>query len=149
MAVLLKAADALSIDGAFSCTSADVERIANCCPGLRQLFLRPDPACTQLAALSSLSSLSSLFISDVSVSMTSSLAHLSCLSKLDSICIKGGSVSSEGTLVDAGLKQLTALKFLSTLDMSAAHLGKVTFEVFWVFQVEGLSHGLTIIRHAQ
>lgn len=74
--------------------------------------------------------------------MTSSLAHLSCLSKLEHICIKGGSGSSAGDLVDAGLRQLTALRQLSSLDVSAAHLGKSALRYSGRFKLKVSPQGL-------
>jgi hypothetical protein len=130
----------LEIDGAFRCASADVTRIAGCCPGLQQLHFRTYPSegesGTQLAVLSSLTNLTSLSISGVSDSMAASLAQLSCLSKLEELCIKEGSGFHEENLQDAGLRQLTALTQLTSLKFSAQFLGHSICKISERFQEE-------------
>jgi hypothetical protein len=116
----------LEIDGAFPCTSADIQRITCCCPALRKLHIRTHPSkesCTQLSALASLSSLTSLSITGVNDSMAPSLAQLSCLGKLQDLII--GDIFAYPRpehLQDAGLQELTVLTQLTSLKFSAACL---------------------------
>lgn len=121
----------LEIDGAFPCTSADIERITCCCPALRKLHIRTHPSkesSTQLSALASLNSLTSLSITGVNDSMAPSLAQLSCLGKLQDLII--GDIFAYPRpehLQDARLQQLTVLTQLTSLKFSAACL---TTELF-------------------